>query len=398
MPAMKMSYHKQLVVELANVSFGNKGDCLMALAVQKNLPLVVENVAFATRARVSAQTLRRHGLMRLAQLPIGYQRDPRAGIKTIVNRVAASKLAQPVVERAFGMVPFGRVDVLLDVCGFSYSDHWGEARMRRDRDLFLKAKRDGKQIVLLPRTYGPFEGERMRALARETIGLADLVFVRDKRSYNFLLELGFAADELHLFPDYTGGLTPVADPKYDHLAGGVCVIPNYRVVDKLRGNPLSEYVAFLKQSLELLLEADAKPFVLVHAESGDPEIASELSSLPVPIVWEDDPLKLKGIVGRSRLVLSSRLHGLINGLSQNVPSIAVGWSHKYGELMADYGVPEYSVEWASVSSDVPAALDKLMRSDAEYQRVKTVLAERQNAINASNTAMWTMIGEFLSRA
>ena len=64
-------------------------------------------------------------------------------------------------------------------------------------------------------------------------------------------------------------------------------------------------------------------------------------SKPLKIVREPDPLYLKGILGTCSLVISSRYHGLMSALSQGVPCIATGWSHKYQALLEDYGCTEY---------------------------------------------------------
>jgi len=53
--------------------------------------------------------------------------------------------------------------------------------------------------------------------------------------------------------------------------------------------------------------------------------------------------EIKSVIGCSDLVIGSRFHSLVAGLSQGVPVVAIGWSHKYEKLLRSFELGEYVV-------------------------------------------------------
>ena len=85
--------------------------------------------------------------------------------------------------------------------------------------------------------------------------------------------------------------------------------------------------------------------LVVHDSSGDDlEVARELSlKFGLSVIELDDPFKLKSVLSDYLFVVGSRYHALVAALSNSTPVIALGWSHKYDELLADFEVSEFII-------------------------------------------------------
>ena len=68
---------------------------------------------------------------------------------------------------------------------------------------------------------------------------------------------------------------------------------------------------------------------------------------------------LKAMIGACDLMLGSRFHALIAALSSGVPSVAVGWAHKYPELLGEFGMERLVFDHDALTPDalVQAVLD-----------------------------------------
>src|SRR5690606_2234902 len=162
----------------------------------------------------------------------------------------------------------------------------------------------------------------------------DLIFPRERVSYGHLTGLVGEQSKIKQSPDFTNLIKGVLPANFDTEQNRFCIVPNCRMLDKTDPQTRDAYLPFLISCPRYLLEKGARPFVRVHEGKDDQRLADELSAAVggIPIVKESGALEIKGILGACSGTLGSRFHGLVSALSQGVPALATGWSHKYQML------------------------------------------------------------------
>ncbi|RAV29405.1 polysaccharide pyruvyl transferase family protein [Sinomicrobium soli] len=248
-----------------------------------------------------------------------------------------------------GTLPFDDIDAVLDISGFAFSDQWGDQAVLNVHRLINKIKAKGKKYIFLPQAFGPFSSRIIRKYMREGVSKADLVMARDNNSFEMLKELD-RKSEILKYPDITIGLKP-GKTEFDQ-ENFACIVPNERMLDQGREYwPEGEYMKYVKKSIKKILSGtDCNILVLVHDKgAGDMKLGREIvDDFPennrISLFYEEDPVKLKSIIGQASFVIGSRYHALVSALSQNIPCISLGWSHKYIMLFEEYNTEEYVFE------------------------------------------------------
>lgn len=321
--------------------------------------------------------------------------------KVTATKLGRTKLLEWLMpaetRKRYGLVLAAEVDVILDASGFAFGDSWGSGAAERFATQLNRWKRPNRKLVLLPQAIGPFTQPRLQRAFRQIQQQADLIFVRDRQSYHYLQELGGDLDRVKLAPDFTAVVNGVVPPSYQPTARDLMIVPNERMLKDSSEAERQNYIAFLLRAIDEGVKHNLRPVLLFHAEQ-DKAIAGPLlqSCHQLTIVTEEDPIYLKGIIGTAYLLVASRFHALINGLSQGVPAIGTSWSHKYPMLFADYGCPQ-----ALLSTQNEAALSALfaeLTTPATRQPYLQRLQARGCAIKAQVHAMWHEIDAVLGIA
>lgn len=235
--------------------------------------------------------------------------------------------------------------VILDCCGYWCGDPWGPWKPEEMATQCEEWKQQGKTVVLLPQTFGPFEDERICNAAKRIVDAADVICARDKQSHAYLASIVGERPSIQVFPDYTIDVEPVPSSVFQPNTQSVAIIPNLRMIDKTEPRESGLYIPFLGKILAVLRDAGVDPFLLIHEEK-DASIADALRQeyADLTVIHEPDARKTKWIIGHSHAVVSSRYHGILNALYQNIPVLATGWCHKFPELMQEWEIPEQLID------------------------------------------------------
>ncbi|WP_258868023.1 polysaccharide pyruvyl transferase family protein [Alkalilimnicola ehrlichii] len=169
------------------------------------------------------------------------------------------------------------------------------------------------------------------------------------------------------------------------------------MIDKSLPDVSNRYTSFMVWCVAYLVSRGEKPFILVHEGDADYRLAEEISyeAGGIPIVRETDPLAIKGILGSSYATIGSRFHGLVSALSQGVPSLGTGWSHKYLELFKDYGWSDGLIKVGD--EDVKSKLDQLIDPQSNL-RIRRTLEHHSDQLKEATELMWERVFEVIENS
>ena len=307
----------------------------------------------------------------------------------------------------YGCVPLSSIEAFIDISGFAYSDQWGIRATENLASLTDYFHRNNRPIILLPQAFGPFEKPQNQAAFTQVVQNANMIFARDRQSYEFVRKLAPEANNLHQAPDIT-----LFYPHYNNYkikgkqASYVSIVPNTRMLEQGQKQWGDQYVAYLVNAIQLIQESDILVRLIVHDTMGPDQQLAELiyeqvRGERIEIVTEEDPLRLKQIIGQSLLLIGSRFHSIVAALAQGVPTICLGWAHKYEMLMEDFKCGELLISTDITQSEYEKLVRRLIETSVN-SRYRERIGKQLDRFAVENEKMWqnvvnTLRGEFKIR-
>ena len=382
-------YNQSLVIEIQKAGFINKGAELMLLAVVDRLRSQYPNIILTMETSSPSGEQPYKEIANLGIFPKAYLCINGINLSCIFDY-----LPRRILDR-FGLVREKDIDLIIDAAGFAYSSQWGDQPTKSLLSKIKRCKKNRTKIVFLPQAFGPFDNINIAKSMKSVLSIADLVIARDKISLKYLKSLQHDSENVFIYPDFTVLLEGNLPSYFDKSKYGACIVPNHRMIDKTSSGS-GKYIEFMQFILRYLLNNDQKPFILIH-ESGDSELADRLASIDsnIPIIHESNTLYIKGIIGHSNLLVGSRFHSLVSGLSQGIPTLGTGWSHKYVELFNDYDFPDGLLNLSSKESEIINSLDNICDPKSSKELAKH-LKHRASLQKTLAMEMWGKVSSHIA--
>lgn len=375
-----------MVIEIRKVGFENKGAELMLHAILENVQRHCPDAIFAIEPCSLTRPFNKRAELKLYQK--AYYR------KYGLNWGKLAKFIPQNLLQMYGIVKNEDINVVLDAAGFSYSDQWGPHTSIGLAEFIKQAKKNGTKVILLPQAFGPFKTKQSIRAIRYVVQNVDLIFARERISYEHLVSVVGEHKNLRIAPDFTNLIEGIKPDSFKPNELGFCIIPNFRMIDKTSHETSVSYLPFLVKCTQYLLKKDLKPFILVH-EDNDLRLANQLCdsiNRKIPIIQEPHPLKLKGIIGMCEGVIGSRYHGLVSALNQGVPSLSTSWSHKYEMLFTEYSFPEGILNSTSDEEEIHKKIDFIVEPESK-RMLKLKLCQKSEHLKTLTSEMWSLVYE-----
>jgi polysaccharide pyruvyl transferase WcaK-like protein len=260
---------------------------------------------------------------------------------------------------------FSEADVVADLSGISFTDDRPLSGLVINALWLAPAVATGTPYIKVSQAMGPFHRNTVRWLARFFLGRAHGIVARGETTQRHVLEL-LPMARVPVLPDVAFAMPPAPDEEvWAALAtlgleagAAYCVVGPSGVVDELMGSGATPeaYTRLMARVADEIAALSGMPILLLpHSRSTARNPSDDLTACEAVlrqaqrrnqlIVVRDRvpaPL-LKGIVGHSTVAIGSRFHFIVAALGSGVPALAVGWSHKYHEMMAMLGQEAYAL-------------------------------------------------------
>lgn len=289
-------------------------------------------------------------------------------------------------------------DLLVDFSGISFSDFRGFLDLVINATWFLPAFVSGIPIIKMSQSLGTYEKLSVRLCAKYCLSRIHVVVARGDKSYDATKKLLPAKKLVYNLPDVAMCL-PAASVEIKETILESVGLENKKyvvfapsiVVDERAGEDF--YRGIIKRSIQEIYQMTGYSILLVphtrsiskaagvDSASDDLTVCCDIanyfedSDIPVNLLRNRyNARELKSVIAGAEFVIGSRYHSLIASMSSGVPSLALGWGHKYYEMFDLFGMGEFVFEYHDFNEE--KILCKVKELAGQYEEIRRSIEEK----------------------
>lgn len=311
----------------------------------------------------------------------------RSALYSFFNSVSPSRNNLAMNDKLVRI--YAEADLILDLSGDSFSD-WKNRSIMNVLAL-LPAILLRKKFVFFSQSIGPFNFWTL-PVAKFCLNKSDLIVIREEITKKYLERIGIKNTHLSLAADCAFLLEKAPSTKISEI------LRTYHISEKNRplvgisvsGFMLNQffrdyntnYLSIISEIADYIVN-DKKAFVVLVPHSiapchwGNDDVTAIKNVYKLIrnkrnvkfVAGDHDPQELKGIIGNCSFFIGCRMHANIAAISQNIPTIALGWSQKYLGIMERVGMKEYVFNLEDLNfEELKAKIDKLFSNGEQIQK------------------------------
>ena len=285
--------------------------------------------------------------------------------------------------------------VVVDVAGISFADGRGFAIVVYNALMTGVPLLLGVPVVKAAQALGPFQSMPNKWLAPLVLRRVKTVCARGARTREHLDSLGGvnAVDvaDLAFSLDEAAGLPIEVSSALGSIDSNFIVVMPSAVVRGIFEAKGGDYVTAMASLVSEIRNKTGRSVVIApHSyRAGLPEgrmndgpVCREVASAcagDIQVLGLDADLtagELRHLVALSSVLVTSRFHAMISGLATSTPTVVVGWSHKYKEVLDDFGLSSLGLDSSALNnpSEIADVVARVLSTrDEMSQQISTAL-------------------------
>ena len=275
-----------------------------------------------------------------------------------------------------------KADLFLDVGGVTFSDG-RKIYLPFNLITILPGLLLNKPVVKLAQAMGPFNSRLNRICAAIVLPKLKKIYARGELTAKHLKSLKLknssTAADLSFAVPYRGWNHKKIVENYHFNSMAVGIAPS-SVVYKYCNTIGIDYVQIIADFSEYLMERWQHHLVLIpyslrldtmKLKNNDlpivHKIMSSIKSSQKPTVIEEElnSSELKFVMQQFEFFIGSRFHSMVSALSLSLPLIVCGWGHKYLEVLKQFDMEMFAVDYQNLSLEVLKSKFEILTNNKE---------------------------------